>query len=152
MVVANCTTPANFFHLIRRQLKYPFRIPTIVFTPKSLLRHPQCISSTEELTSGQFQEYIDDPFCDKDSVQKILLCSGKIFYELQQKQLQDNRKDVAIIRLEQLHPLPFQRIKKTMTRYGKARVVWVQEEPKNMGNWNYITRKFDHLSPQVVSP
>ena len=133
MIVANCTTPANFFHLIRRQLKYPFRIPTIVFTPKGLLRHPRCVSKKEELISGRFQEYIDDNFCDKNKVQKILLCSGKVFYQLQEKQLQDQRKDVAIIRLEQLHPLPFQKINETLKQYQDAQVVWVQEEPKNMG-------------------
>ena len=151
MVVVNCTTPANFFHLIRRQIKYPFRIPTIVFTPKSLLRNPLCISRKEELISGAFQEYIDDSFCDKGKVKKVLLCTGKIFYDLQERQTRDNRKDVAIIRLEQLHPLPFQRIEKMLAQYQGANLFWVQEEPKNMGHWNYITRKFDYLSSQVIS-
>ena len=151
MVVANCTTPANFFHLIRRQLKYPFRIPTIVFTPKSLLRHPQCFSRKEELTSGSFQEYIDDDFCDKSQVRRILLCSGKIFYHLLEQQLQNDLRDVAIIRLEQLHPLPFPGINQMLQQYQGAEVIWIQEEPKNMGNWNYITRKFDYLSPRVIS-
>ena len=151
MVVANCTTPANFFHLIRRQVKYPFRIPTIVFTPKSLLRNPQCISQKEDLTLGGFQEYIDDSFCDKSKVKKVLLCTGKIFYDLRERQTRDNRKDVAIIRLEQLHPLPFQRIEGMLAKYQGASIFWVQEEPKNMGYWNYITRKFDYLSSQVIS-
>ncbi|MCY4644522.1 MAG: 2-oxoglutarate dehydrogenase E1 component [Bacteriovoracales bacterium] len=151
MIVANCTTPANFFHLIRRQLKYPFRIPTVVFTPKSLLRHPECLSNVEALVSGKFEEFIDDEFCEKKRVKKVFLCSGKVFYDLQKKQRDDDRKDVAIVRLEQLHPLPFETIQKILNQYQKAQIVWVQEEPKNMGFWNYITRKFDHLSPEVVS-
>ena len=152
MVVANCTTPANFFHIIRRQLQYDFRIPTIVLTPKSLLRHPRCISQKSELTSSRFQEYIDDQFCeDKSKVKKVLLCTGKIFYNLQEKQLQDNRQDIAIIRLEQLHPLPFEKIQATFAQYKNSNIYWVQEEPKNMGYWNYITRKFNIALSNVIS-
>ena len=151
MVVANCTTPASFFHLIRRQLKYPFRIPTVVFTPKTLLRHPLCISSPKDLMVGRFEEFIDDDFCDKGKVKRVLLCTGKIFYDLQKKQKQDDRKDVAIVRLEQLHPLPFERIDKVFGQYKDAEVIWVQEEPKNMGWWNYILRKLDHHCSRVIS-
>lgn len=151
MIAANCTTPANMYHLIRRQLKFPFRVPTIVFTPKSLLRHPLCVSKKEELMEGSFQEFYDDDFCDKDSVKRVLLCTGKIYYDLYDRQQKENRKDIAIIRMEQLHPIPFERFDKVMEQYKGAEVVWVQEEPKNMGFWNYITRKIDYYQPRVIS-
>ena len=151
MIVANCTTPSNLFHLIRRQLKYPFRIPAVLFTPKGLLRHPQCVSTLAELAEGRFQEYLDDEFCRQDQVKRVLMCTGKIFYDLKQHQVAQERRDVAIVRLEQLHPLPFVKIDQMLERYAGAEIIWVQEEPKNMGFWNYITRKFDYLSPQVIS-
>ncbi len=140
IVVANFTTPANFFHAIRRQLTWEFRKPLVVFTPKSLLRDPRCISSVKDLTDGKFQEVIEDTYVDDKKVKKVLFCSGKVYYSLLEKQQQDARKDVAIIRLEQLYPLAEGKIKAIKEKYKKAEFVWVQEEPYNMGAWTYLLR------------
>lgn len=141
--VANCTTPANFFHLLRRQLKREFRKPLVVFSPKSLLRSPQCVSTLEDFTKGKFQQIIDDDYGKIPQVKRVLLCSGKIFYDLLEKQQADERKDVAIIRVEQLYPTPFEKFETLRTKYNKAKeFIWVQEEPENMGAWPYISRKF----------
>ena len=141
--VANCTTPANFFHLLRRQLKRDFRKPLVVFTPKSLLRSPQCVSKLEEFTDGGFREVIDDTYVKAGDVKRVLYCSGKIYYDLLEKQQVDKRKDVAIIRVEQLYPMPYEQLDSIRQKYKKAdKHVWVQEEPENMGVWPYIVRKF----------
>jgi 2-oxoglutarate dehydrogenase E1 component len=151
MIAANCTTPANFFHLIRRQIKFPFRLPTVVFTPKSLLRHPECVSDPKELLTGKFEEFLDDEYCDNSKVKRVLMCTGKVYYDLLERQKKEERKDIAIIRMEQLHPIPFERLDKCMEQYKGAEVVWVQEEPKNMGFWNYMLRKIDYYNPRVIS-
>ncbi len=152
--VANCTTPANFFHLLRRQLKRDFRKPLVVFTPKSLLRSPQCVSKLEEFTDGKFREVIDDTFVKPSGVKRVLYCSGKIYYDLLEKQQADKRDDVAIVRLEQLYPTPYDQLDAIRTKYKKAKEhVWVQEEPENMGVWPYIARKFreSEFNFEVVS-
>ena len=142
MTVANVTTPANFFHLLRRQLERPFRKPLVVMSPKSLLRHPECVSPIEELEKGQkFQELIDDPEVGPRSGKKIsrlLFCTGKVYYDLLQHKRETKRKDVAIVRLEQLYPLPGKAINKIFKKYSNATPIWVQEEPSNMGAWQYI--------------
>ena len=141
--VANCTTPANLFHVLRRQLSRDFRKPLVIFTPKSLLRSPKCVSKLEEFTQGKFHELIDDEYADVKKVKRVLLCTGKIYYDLLEKQLVDKRKDVAIIRIEQLYPTPLVQILKIKAKYNKAtEFIWVQEEPENMGAWPYICRKF----------
>lgn len=141
--VANCTTPANFFHLLRRQLKRNYRKPLVVFTPKSLLRSSQCVSKLEEFTEGKFREVIDDTFVKASDVKRVLFCSGKIYYDLLEKQQVDKRKDVAIVRLEQLYPTPYDQLDAIKNRYKNAKEhIWVQEEPENMGAWPYIARKF----------
>lgn len=140
--VANITTPANYFHLLRRQLKRGFRKPLVVFSPKSLLRHPQCVSKLEEFTNGQFQEVIDDTFVKAADVKRVLFCTGKVYYDLLEKQQTDKRKDVAIVRLEQIYPTPFAQLEAIKNKYSKAHeLVWVQEEPENMGAWPYLCRK-----------
>jgi 2-oxoglutarate dehydrogenase E1 component len=152
--IANCTTPANFFHLLRRQVKRDFRKPLVVFTPKSLLRSPQCVSKLEEFTSGSFQEVIDDAFVKPEQVRRVLLCSGKIYYDLLEKQQADKRSDVAIVRIEQLYPTPLEALKGLKNKYKKAaEFLWVQEEPENMGAWPYICRKFynSDLNFKVIS-
>ena len=153
--VANCTTPANFFHVMRRQIYRDFRKPLIIFTPKSLLRSPKCVSPIEEFTEGKFQEVIDDSYADAKKVKRVLFCSGKIFYDLQDKQQTDQRKDIAIVRVEQLYPTPVQQMAKIKAKYGKAtEFIWVQEEPENMGAWPYMCRKFrkkDVLKLDVIS-
>ncbi|MGB2434681.1 MAG: 2-oxoglutarate dehydrogenase E1 component [Flavobacteriaceae bacterium] len=139
MFVANCTTPANFFHLLRRQMKGNFRKPLIVFTPKSLLRHPKAVSKVEELTSGAFQRVIaDDQVADKH-VKTLVFCSGKFYYDLIDARANKDRMDVAIVRLEQLFPLPHEEIQAQIQRYSNLQdVVWAQEEPRNMGAWGYL--------------
>jgi 2-oxoglutarate dehydrogenase E1 component len=139
MIVANCTTPANMFHLLRRQVKWGFRKPTIVMTPKSLLRDPRCTSKVSELTNGKFQEVIDDGNVGK-SVKRVVMCTGKIYYDLYEKKIADKRDDVAIVRLEQIHPLAENQINKIFAKYKDAQKVWVQEEPANMGYFGFLTR------------
>jgi len=139
--VANCTTPANFFHILRRQVKWPFRKPLIVFTPKSLLRHPKCVSTIDDLASGKFQEVIDDSGLTKKGVKRIVFCSGKLYYDLLQGREERKTKDVAIVRIEQLYPLPQKQIAKLIKSYPEVKdLVWAQEEPENMGAWSYLNR------------
>lgn len=142
MQVVNCSTPANFFHALRRQFARDFRKPLVVFTPKSLLRHPQCVSKIEEFTEGKFQEVIVDPNVEAEAVKRVIFCSGKIYYELREKQQNDQIKDVAIVRVEQLYPLPLKQMEAVYDGYKNAvDVIWVQEEPENMGAWPFLLRK-----------
>src|SRR5579875_335108 len=142
--VANCTTPAQYFHLLRRQMyggkdRRGLRKPLIVFTPKFLLRYPKASSRLEELTSGAFQEVIGDAQFVGSDVRRILLCSGKVYYDLVNKREELRRKDVAILRLEQLYPFPLQRLTDILRRYSDAaELFWVQEEPENMGAWYFV--------------
>lgn len=151
MIVANCTTPANLFHLIRRQQKFEFRKPVVLFTPKSLLRHPQCLSKVEELTQGNFLEIIDDNQVKPSEVRRVIWCSGKIYFDLLAYQQKENRKDIAIVRLEQLYPMAEVQVNALLEKYKGANMVWVQEEPKNMGAWTFLLRytqfeRFDLIS------
>ena len=150
MQIVNCTTPANFFHVLRRQLKRDFRKPLIVLTPKSLLRHPKCISSLEELSNGSFYEIIDDNKAKKDNINKLVMCSGKIYYELIEKRDLLKNTNVAIVRVEQLYPLNIEAIKELHNKYNKCGIYWVQEEPENMGAWSYILSTLRKLNPQVI--
>ena len=147
MVVGNFTTPANIFHAIRRQMRWEFRKPLIVFTPKSLLRHPECVSSVKDFTHGNFQEIIDDASIDPLKVKRLIMCTGKIYYELNARRMKDGRKDIAIVRLEQLYPMPEEQSLKLLKKYEKAEKVWVQEEPKNMGAFTFLRRyhQFDEF-------
>jgi 2-oxoglutarate dehydrogenase E1 component len=140
MVVANLTTPANIFHILRRQVKWDFRKPLVIFTPKSLLRHPECVSSVKDLSEGSFQEIIDDASVNVKDVKRLILCTGKVYYDLKAKQVKDKRKDVAIVRLEQLYPMPEEQSWKLIEKYKNAEKVWVQEEPKNMGAFTFLRR------------
>jgi 2-oxoglutarate dehydrogenase E1 component len=150
MIVANITQPANFFHLLRRQLAWNFRKPLVVMSPKSLLRDKRVVSPLEDFTKGHFQEVIDDNYVDAKEVRRILFCSGKVYYDLLEKQQKDQRKDVAIVRLEQLHPFPAKAVHQIIGKYGKAKAFWVQEEPKNMGAWSYIHRVYAYDQIQCV--
>lgn len=142
MVITNLTTPANIFHALRRQLAWDFRKPLVVMSPKSIFRHPKVMSNLAEFTEGQFQEVIADSYADKAKVKKVLICSGKVYFDLLDKQEKDKRKDVAIIRLEQLHPFPTKKIEIELAKYKSADVYFIQEEPENMGYWSYIIREF----------
>ncbi|NPA33305.1 MAG: 2-oxoglutarate dehydrogenase E1 component [Chlorobi bacterium] len=137
MFIANVTTPANLFHILRRQLKAPFRKPLILFTPKSLLRHPRVISPLEEIASGYFKPVLDDPR-GLTSVRRVLLCQGKIFYELLEYAEKNQIADVAIVRIEQLYPFPDKDALQVIEKYTPEELVWVQEEPANMGAWWYM--------------
>jgi 2-oxoglutarate dehydrogenase E1 component len=141
MNVLNCSTPANFFHALRRQLHRPFRKPLIVFTPKSLLRHPRCVSKIDELSTGSFLEIIDDSTAKAEKISRVLVCSGKIYYELLEQKEKDQADHIAIVRLEQLYPLPVEQLQKLKTKYKNAKEwIWIQEEPVNMGAWSYLLR------------
>lgn len=150
MVVANITKAANFFHLLRRQVTWEFRKPCIVFSPKSLLRHPGVSSPVSDFTKGSFQEVIDDPTATKD-VKRVILCSGKIFYDLEEAQQKKKIKDTAIVRLEQLHPFPEKQLRAVLKKYKGAKLVWSQEEPSNMGYWSYILRMMPQDGLELVS-
>lgn len=152
IIVSNITTPANFFHALRRQMAWPFRKPLINMSPKSLLRHPLVVSSLKEFTQGSFKEIIDDADADPKNVKKLMLCSGKIYYDLQEEKINSKRKDVAIVRLEQLYPLAQEQMNAILTKYKNAKVLWVQEEPVNMGAWEYILRNlYKKVDVEVVA-
>jgi 2-oxoglutarate dehydrogenase E1 component len=150
MIVANPTTAANFFHLLRRQVAWEFRKPCIVFSPKSLLRHPSVASPLSEFTKGSFKELIDDPSSPKE-VKKVVMCSGKIYYDLAEVQQKKKVKDVAIIRLEQLYPLAEKQLNEILKKYKTDKITWVQEEPANMGGWSYILRMMPDRKMELIS-
>ncbi|MFO8002568.1 MAG: 2-oxoglutarate dehydrogenase E1 component [Marinilabilia sp.] len=146
MQLLNCTTPANFFHALRRQLKRQFRVPMVVFTPKSLLRHPACISGLNDLAADKFHEVIDDKDNDPDKVKRVVFCSGKIYYDLLARKQELKARDVALVRIEQLHPFPKQQVMDVVERYPNALLnLWVQEEPENMGAWYYVQNQAPEL-------
>ena len=153
MQVVNCTTPANFFHALRRQLHRDIRVPLIVFTPKSLLRHPACISSLADFTDGGFREVMEDVQRNEYAkVKRILLCTGKIYYELEAARKETQTAEVSIIRIEQLYPFPSKQLRNLLNRYtANVELVWVQEEPANMGAANYIKEYLGDLALQVIS-
>ena len=152
MVVANITEPSNFFHLLRRQLTWEFRKPCVVMSPKSLLRHPKVVSPMEEFTNGRFRELILDEEVDPKKVTRVILCSGKIYYDLVDAREKEKIDDVAIFRVEQLHPLPKNQILEALKTYKDAEVIWVQEEPENMGYWTYIVRMlYKYLKMDVIA-
>jgi 2-oxoglutarate dehydrogenase E1 component len=145
--VMNLTTPAQIFHAMRRQVKRPFRKPMIVMSPKSLLRHPKAVSSVEELAKGNFMEVIPDTFLkDPKKVKSLVLCSGKVYYELQEEREKQNHERTAIIRVEQLYPTPIKQIATAIKQYpALENIIWVQEEPKNMGSYQHIYFKLNEM-------
>ncbi|UAB81729.1 2-oxoglutarate dehydrogenase E1 component [Marixanthomonas sp. SCSIO 43207] len=144
MFVADCTTPANFYHLLRRQIKVNYRKPLIVFTPKSLLRHSKVVSTKEELANGTFQMVIDDPEAKASKVKTLVFVTGKFYYDLLDVKEEEKRDDVALVRVEQLFPLPTEQMKNIMKKYKNAKdVVWAQEEPRNMGAYSHILMHFE---------
>jgi len=150
MQIVNCTTPANFYHVMRRQLKREYRKPLVVFTPKSLLRHPKCVSSITDLADGKFEGIIDDTITPK-SVDRLVLCSGKIYYELLDRREKEAAENVALVRVEQLFPLDKQGIIELVEKYNAKEVVWVQEEPENMGAWTFILSELRTLGIDVIA-
>tara|TARA_Y100000589_G_scaffold155323_1_gene147963 strand:+ start:105649 stop:108369 length:2721 start_codon:yes stop_codon:yes gene_type:complete len=151
IIAANCTTPANFYHLLRRQLKFPFRKPLIIFTPKSLLRHPLCTSTLEELANGSFQEVLDDTI-EKDKVNTVVLCTGKFYYDLLEERNKNGVEDIAFVRVEQLYPYPEKQLHAILDTYKNAKkFVWAQEEPENMGAWIHMMRRFKYAPLECVA-
>ena len=152
MIVVNVTTSANLFHVLRRQLTWPFRKPLVVFSPKANLRHAGSYSPYTEFSSGGFREVVDDPTVENAAaVQKVLFCSGKIYFDLAERQQKDNRKDVAIIRLEQLYPLPYNQLDELYKKYSRATWFWVQEEPLNMGAASYLQMNLKSINYGIIS-
>jgi len=151
IIFCNITEPSNIFHMLRRQVVWDFRKPCIVMSPKSLLRHPDVISPVQEFTDGRFREIIEDKVAVKSKTKRIILCSGKIYYDLASFQKANLRKDVAIIRLEQLYPFPEKQLDKALKKSPGAEVVWVQEEPENMGAWSFMQRMYGDKLNRIIA-
>ena len=152
--VVNCTTPAQYFHVLRRQMRRGYRAPLVIFTPKSLLRLPAATSKIEAFTSGRFEHILDDRLAGDrpDDVRRVLLCSGKVYYDLvseRERRFGDDAHQIAILRLEQIYPWPGERLQELISHYGRAeRVYWVQEEPANMGPWTFVHERIQDLLPE----
>lgn len=146
MQIINCTTPANFYHVLRRQIHRNFRVPLILFTPKSLLRHSKAVASLNDLANKKFQKVIDDTDVKVDEVKRVVFCSGKIYYDLLERKKHFKAKDIALIRIEQLYPFPDKEVQQIVDKYRNTiRWLWVQEEPENMGAWKYIKDQFTNI-------
>jgi 2-oxoglutarate dehydrogenase E1 component len=155
MHVINPTSPANLFHALRNHLKKKSRVPLIIFTPKSLLRHPQCVSTLDDLEKGRFQPVIDDPETDVEEVRRVVLCSGKIYYDLLARKQKLGVKDIALIRVEQMFPFPLEKVRSLLKKYrNNMLTLWVQEEPENMGGWFFVRNvmKDEALIPVTRQP
>ena len=154
LAVCYPTTPAQYFHLLRRQVQPGMERPLVVMTPKSLLRLPAAASNIEALTTGGFEPVIDDEgISDPSAVQKIVLCSGKVYYDLIEARKKDGEQRVAIIRLEQFYPFPIQRIRTILNRYAAAnQIAWTQEEPQNMGGWTFMQERLENILPGCERP
>ena len=145
------TTPANVFHLLRRQVKMKMRLPLVVFTPKSLLRHPQAVSKVEDLANGTFQEVIDDSTAHPEKVERVVFTTGRLYYDLLKYKMEKGISDTAIVRVEQVYPIPNKQINEILKRYNTADLVWAQDEPENMGAWPMINRKLHCLGFKLVA-
>jgi len=146
--VCNLTTPAQYFHALRRQMRRDFRKPLIVLSPKSLLRHPAATSRLEEFTAGRFQEILDDPRWTDDPAappERLIFCAGKVYYDLVDYRDQRKITDAAIVRIEQLYPLHRTRLAELVDKYDGATLVWCQEEPQNMGAWSFIAPQLEQV-------
>jgi 2-oxoglutarate dehydrogenase complex dehydrogenase (E1) component-like enzyme len=142
MQVCNITTPAQYFHVLRRQIKNAVRKPLIIMTPNSLLRHAEAKSPKEMFTSGSFMEVIDDEIENKDNIKRLLLTSGKVYYDLTKYRSENKITNTAIIRLEQFYPFPYAKMKEILNTYKNVdKIIWVQEEPKNMGAWTFLSNR-----------
>lgn len=151
MQVANVTTPANLFHIMRRQMHRPFRTPLVIMSPKSLLRHPLCVSTLEDFTNGGFREVIDDATANASKVKRVVMCSGKIYYDLLQRKTETKNEEVALVRIEQLYPYPEKQIAELRKKYNKAEFCWAQEEPKNMGAYTFLLRYDENIGIKLFS-
>ena len=148
MQIVNASTPSNYFHLLRRQLKREFRKPLVVYTPKVLLRHPMATSPIEEMAKGGFSEIIDDSEAIAKEIDTLVLCSGKIYYEMKQKAHELNVKNMAFVRLEQLYPWPENKLNEIKEKYKAKNLIWAQEEPANMGAWTHVA--MEHRGEDII--
>lgn len=153
IIVTNITTAANLFHMFRRQVKWGFRKPLVNFSPKANLRHVRAYSGMEDFTTGGFKEIIDDASIKTaGKVKRVLLCSGKVYYDLSEKQITEDRQDIAIVRMEQIFPLPLKQLNELREKYKKAEWVWVQEEPRNMGAASFLMMNLlEHFPIRFIS-
>ena len=151
MQIVNTSTPANHFHLLRRQLKREFRKPLVIFTPKMLLRHPMATSKMEALAKGGFQEVIDDVNIQSENIDTVVLCTGKFYYEMKIKAKELGVENMAFIRIEQLYPWPQKQVDKVLSKYQAKHIIWAQEEPENMGAWQYVAMQNRKLAITGVS-
>ena len=152
MTVIYPTTPSQIFHALRRQIKWNFRKPLIVMSPKSLLRHPEAVSTLTELTDRGFRTVIDDASADPPTISRVIFCTGKVYYDLvEQRRSVSNSETIAIVRIEELYPFPLKELQAIMQRYEEAELMFVQEEPENMGAWRYINAAFqDDIGIQLT--
>jgi 2-oxoglutarate dehydrogenase E1 component len=156
MFICNITEPANYFHLLRRQVKLKYRKPLVIFTPKKLLRYPKAVSKLSEMSTGGFQKVLDDPRMNDNSdaqkVDTVVLCSGKIYYDLVERLEGNPALNIALVRVEQIHPLPKVELAAVVKKYGAdANYIWVQEEPKNMGAWSFMLQNFTAVPLSVIA-
>ena len=151
MQIVNCTTPANYFHALRRQMHRTYRKPLIVFTPKSLLRHASVVSDIKDFSTGSFNELIDDDTVAAKNVKRVALCSGKVYYDALKERDAAGVKDLALVRLEQMYPFPKQKFDDLKKKYTNVKWIWLQEEPENMGAWGYILRTVKNTEWNVVA-
>ena len=162
MQVANCTTPANYFHILRRQVCRDIRKPLILMTPKSLLRHKRCVSRLDEMgPDTRFQRLLRDDaerlkdekikLVKDDKIRRVVLCAGKVYYDLYEEREKRGIDDVYLLRVEQLYPFPLTALVGEISRFKKADVVWCQEEPKNMGSWTFVEPYLEWVLNQAGS-
>lgn len=153
MQVANCSTPANYFHILRRQIHRNFRKPLIIMTPKSLLRHKLCVSTLAEMATGTFFQRVlsetDKQLVEDKKIRRVIMCSGKVYYDLLAARDEKKIKDIAIVRLEQFYPFPDKLLAKELSRYTKAEIIWCQEEPQNMGAWTFVDRRIEAVLTDI---
>jgi 2-oxoglutarate dehydrogenase E1 component len=152
MQVCNITTPANYFHALRRQMRRNFRKPMIVMTPKSLLRHKLCVSDLDDFgpdTTFHRVLYDNEKLCEDSEVKRVVLCSGKVYYDLYEERAQQGIRDVFFLRLEQLYPFPYQALLEELGRFPHAEIIWCQEEPQNMGAWTFIDRRLEQVMVEI---
>jgi len=143
MRVCYPSTPAQYFHMLRRQMRQPKAKPLVVMTPKSLLRHPRCVSSLGDLAEGRFEPVLDDHSADPTRVKRVVLTSGKLYFDLLKGREDQRAEHIALVRLEQLYPFPSSEVSRVLARYpAPAQVVWAQEEPRNMGAWRFVRERF----------
>jgi 2-oxoglutarate dehydrogenase E1 component len=150
--VVNCTTPASYFHVLRRQVCRAFRKPLVVMTPKSLLRHKLCVSSLKDMGPGTtFHRvlYDDEALCPDEEVKRVVLCSGKVYYDLLEERNRRGLQDIFFLRLEQLYPFPYRALNEELGRFPQAQVIWCQEEPVNMGAWSFVAPRLEDVLTRI---